>query len=67
VKAWRVYAMENVVAYKANMDDHLSVNKEGWKEFHMCEDLEIEQDVIIIARITIHKNMNVMLVIDTIK
>lgn len=44
----------------------LSLNKEGWKDFHEGEDLQFEQVVLIIAKTTTRWNLNMMFVMNII-
>ena len=53
------------VEYKMDTDGRLVFNQEGWKKFHKSEHLYIGQAVLINARTTNRKKLDVVVVFDT--
>lgn len=54
------------VEYKTDLDGRISFTTEGWKNFLQTEHLQIGQVILITARLTTRRHMQMMFVIDII-
>ena len=56
----------STVAYKMDLDDRISFSTGGWKKFLQTEHLQIGQAILITARLTSRRDLNMMFIIDMI-
>ena len=56
----------STVAYKTDIDGHIAFSTAGWKKFLQTEHLQIGQAILITARLTSRRDLNMMFVIDMI-